>query len=54
MLTQEIGVKRIEISKELFKFLTNANIQKLHKVLTQDETCVYFITPRNSMWLEAR
>ena len=54
MLTQEIRVKMIEISKEWFEFLTNANIQKLHKVLTQNETCVYFINPRNSMWLEAR
>ena len=53
ILTQEIKVKRIEISKELFEFLTSANDQKLHKVLTQDETWVYFINPRNSMWLEA-
>ena len=52
-LTQENKVKRVEISTELFEFLTNANDQKLRKVLTQDETWIYFINPRNSMWLEA-
>lgn len=52
-LTQENKVKRVEISTELFEFLTNANDQKLRKVLTQDETWIYFINPRNSMWIEA-
>ena len=47
--TQENKVKRVEISTELFEFLTNANDQKLCKVLTQDETWIYFINPRNSM-----
>lgn len=52
ILSQEIKVKRIETSKELFEFLTNANVQKLYKVLKQDETWIYFISTWNSMWLE--
>lgn len=44
ILSQEIKVKRIETSKELFEFLTNANVQKLYKVLKQDETWIYFIS----------
>lgn len=51
-LTLELKAKRVEIAKYLFDFLSNCNDQKLRKVLTQDETWVYFSNPRNSMWLE--
>ena len=51
-LTLELKAKRVEIAKDLFDFLSNCNDQKLRKVLTQDETWVYFSNPRNSMWLE--
>ena len=54
ILSQEIKVKRIETTKELFEFLTSANVQRLYKVLTQAESWIYFISARISMWLEVR
>lgn len=52
VLSLEQKAKRIEIAKELFEFLHNCNEKKLRKVLTQDETWIYFSNPRNMMWLE--
>lgn len=52
VLTLELKAKRVQIAQELFDFLSNCNDQKLKKVLTQDETWIYFSNPRNSMWLE--
>lgn len=52
VLTLELKAKRVEMAKELFDFLSGCNDQKLRKVITQDETWVYFSNPRNSMWLE--
>ena len=52
-LTDEIRQKRVEIATELFNFLTACTGDKLNKVLTQDETWIYFENPRLSMWIDS-
>lgn len=50
-LSPKNAALRVEVSTKLYEFLTNANRNKLRKVLTQDETWIYFSNPRNSMWI---
>ncbi len=52
-LTDEIKQKRVEIATELYNFLTSCTEHKLNKVLTQDETWIYFDNPRLSMWIDS-
>lgn len=51
VLTSQNKAIRVEMCTKLLEFLSNANNNKLRKVLTQDESWIYFSNPRNSMWI---
>lgn len=52
-LTPEIKAIRAAIASELFEFLSSSNDYRLRHILTQDETWIYFVNGRNSMWIES-
>lgn len=51
-LTNPIRQKRVNLSIELYNFLSKLSPKQLNKVYTQDETWIYFSIPRKSMWIE--